>query len=99
MACDPCTNHQASLYCQFQGICLFSVIKYQSITYEGKEYPIWAEVLGWSIACCSMLCIPVTAVRMLLKAEGSFFEVSDNVCRRAFEMKIETTSCLSHTQE
>ena len=76
------------VYSQFQGIFLFSVVKYQSITYEGKEYPIWAEALGWSIACCSMLCIPVTAVRMLLKTEGSFFEVSDNFCKRALQIKI-----------
>lgn len=54
---------------------MFSVVKYQSLTYEGKQYPRWAEGLGWIIACCSMLCIPITAVRVLYKAEGSLFEV------------------------
>ncbi|KAM7446489.1 hypothetical protein ABFA07_005148 [Porites harrisoni] len=58
------------------GIFLFSIIKYKSVAYEGRMYPSWAEGLGWSIACCSMLCIPITAVRVLLRAEGSFFEVS-----------------------
>ncbi|KAL9952411.1 hypothetical protein ACROYT_G039661 [Oculina patagonica] len=56
------------------GILMFSVVKYQSLTYEGKQYPRWAEGLGWIIACCSMLCIPITAVRVLYKAEGSLFE-------------------------
>ncbi|CAH3193820.1 unnamed protein product [Porites evermanni] len=58
------------------GIFLFSIIKYKSVAYEGRTYPSWAEGLGWSIACCSMLCIPITAVRVLMTAEGSFFEVS-----------------------
>ena len=59
-----------------QGIFLFSLIKYKSVAYEGRKYPSWAEGLGWSIACCSMLCIPITAIRVLMTAEGSFFEVS-----------------------
>ena len=59
-----------------QGIFLFSIIKYKSVAYEDRIYPSWAEGLGWSIACCSMLCIPITAIRVLLRAEGSFFEVS-----------------------
>ena len=57
---------------------MFSVVKYQSLAYEGKQYPKWAEGLGWIIACCSMLCIPITAVRVLYQAEGSFFEVRVN---------------------
>lgn len=74
--CNQCQVWLGSVsYFQFQGIFLFSVIKYQSVAYEGKEYPSWAEGLGWSIACCSMLCIPVTAANVLMNAEGSFFEV------------------------
>ena len=74
---------------KFQEILLFSVIKYQSVAYEGREYSSWAEGLGWSIACCSMLCIPVTTVRVLLKAEGTFFQVSVKVCNPS-----RTESCL-----
>lgn len=55
---------------------MFSAVKYQSLAYEGKQYPKWAEGLGWSIACCSMTCIPITAARVLNEAEGPFFEVS-----------------------
>ncbi|XP_020618169.1 sodium- and chloride-dependent GABA transporter 1-like [Orbicella faveolata] len=56
------------------GIFVFSVAKYQPPAYEGKKYPKWAEGLGWIIACCSMSCIPITAVRVLCEAEGSAFE-------------------------
>ena len=55
----------------FQGIFLFSVIKYQPLTYEERPYPKWAEGLGWIIACASMLCVPITAVKVLCNAEGS----------------------------
>ena len=54
---------------------MFSIAKYQPLAYEGKKYPKWAEGLGWIIACCSMSCIPITAVRVLCQAEGSVFEV------------------------
>lgn len=56
---------------------MFSVAKYQPPAYEGKKYPKWAEGLGWIIACCSMSCIPITAVRVLCEAEGSAFEVCE----------------------
>lgn len=59
----------------FQGIFLFSVIKYQPLTYEERPYPKWAEGLGWIIACASMLCVPITAVKVLCNAEGSSLEV------------------------
>ncbi|XP_058962915.2 sodium- and chloride-dependent GABA transporter 1-like [Pocillopora verrucosa] len=56
------------------GIFLFSVIKYQPLTYEERPYPKWAEGLGWIIACASMLCVPITAVKVLCNAEGSSLE-------------------------
>ena len=54
---------------------MFSVVNYHPLAFEGKKYPRWAEGVGWIIACCSMLCIPITAVRVLCKTEGSVFEV------------------------
>ncbi|XP_042898063.1 sodium- and chloride-dependent glycine transporter 1 isoform X2 [Parasteatoda tepidariorum] len=51
---------------------LFIVINHKPVTYGTYEYPGWSIALGWMIALCSILPIPVIAVVQVLKAKGTF---------------------------
>jgi hypothetical protein len=58
-----------------QGIFVFSVIRYEKLVYAGiYEYPLWGELLGWSMAMASILWIPGYAVYYLLRQEGTITE-------------------------
>lgn len=69
----------ALLFCIFQAIWIFSIVDYKEPTYNKGEYkyPGWAIGIGWIIACCSILPIPIFAVIAIIKAKGSnIWEVS-----------------------
>ncbi|KAK3099623.1 hypothetical protein FSP39_007129 [Pinctada imbricata] len=55
-------------------IWLFSVITLGPVTYDGKSYPKWAIVFGWSLGVASMLPIPIIVIYKFLKEEGTFEE-------------------------
>lgn len=56
---------------------LFHVVNYKPLTYNTVyTYPLWGEVLGWTLALSSMLCIPLTVLYKLLRCKGSLREVS-----------------------
>ncbi|KAL5017504.1 hypothetical protein ScPMuIL_007093 [Solemya velum] len=53
------------------GIWLSSLIQYQPFTVAGYVYPLWADVVGWSIAILSILCIPAGMVHAVYSAHGN----------------------------
>lgn len=58
-------------------ICLlgFIVVNHKAVTYAGYQYPDWSITVGWLIAMCSVVPVPIVAVYQLAQAEGSFSEV------------------------
>ncbi|KPP67939.1 sodium- and chloride-dependent creatine transporter 1-like, partial [Scleropages formosus] len=61
--------------CVCMGIFLFHLINYKPLTYNNVYvYPWWGEVIGWCLALSSMLCIPVSVVYKLFRANGSIRE-------------------------
>jgi hypothetical protein len=40
---------------------------------NGEPYPYWAELFGFFLSLCSMLCIPVYAIVYVIKAPGNTF--------------------------
>lgn len=39
-------------------------------------YPPWSVTLGWGITCSSMACVPIYAIYLFLKTDGTFSEVN-----------------------
>ncbi|CAD5120615.1 DgyrCDS9172 [Dimorphilus gyrociliatus] len=57
-------------------IFVFSCIQYKELRYNKTYvYPRWAIALGWIIACCSLILIPIVAVVKIMRAEGSLTKV------------------------
>uniref|UniRef100_A0A8C3HWJ0 Solute carrier family 6 member 8 n=1 Tax=Chrysemys picta bellii TaxID=8478 RepID=A0A8C3HWJ0_CHRPI len=57
------------------GIFLFNVAYYKPLIYNHTYvYPWWGEALGWAFALSSMLCLPLTALSKLLRAQGPLAE-------------------------
>ena len=52
----------------------FTVLKLQPVTYGDYSYPSWALGLGWTLALCSLIPIPVTAIIKVSQAKGSFLQ-------------------------
>jgi hypothetical protein len=45
---------------------VFCLVKYKPIKYpNGEEYPLWAELFGFSLSACSMIVIPAYALYYL----------------------------------
>ena len=59
-------SHCYRCFVIFQGILLFSLIKYTRMKYEDYVYPLWGEVLGWLITAVSMLLVPVLIVKTVV---------------------------------
>ncbi|CAM5174380.1 unnamed protein product [Eretmochelys imbricata] len=57
------------------GIFLFNVAYYKPLIYnQTYVYPWWGEAIGWAFALSSMLCLPLTALCKLLRAQGTLAE-------------------------
>ncbi|XP_063897702.1 sodium-dependent noradrenaline transporter [Helicoverpa armigera] len=54
------------------GVVVFGLLYQQPLQYQHYTYPPWAVVLGWGLACSSILMIPVVAVYKLLSTPGTF---------------------------
>lgn len=59
-----------------QFIIVYGLMGYEPLTYEGYVYPVWANVLGWLIACSSIVMIPGMAFYKIMSTPGSIYEVS-----------------------
>ncbi|CAG0895647.1 unnamed protein product [Cyprideis torosa] len=53
---------------------VFTILSYETITYNDYVYPDWAVGLGWEMAVCSMIPIPLVALICLFRAKGSLKE-------------------------
>ncbi|GFR33859.1 sodium- and chloride-dependent glycine transporter 2 [Trichonephila clavata] len=53
---------------------LFIAINHEAVTYDDYIYPEWSIVVGWMIAMCSIVPIPIVGIIQLLKAEGTLKE-------------------------
>lgn len=49
---------------------------YEPLTYGDYVYPHWANVIGWLIACSSVLMIPLVAVIQLINTPGPLWQVN-----------------------
>nr|XP_014344389.1 PREDICTED: sodium- and chloride-dependent taurine transporter-like [Latimeria chalumnae] len=59
------------------GCFIFSLAKYVPLTYNKVyTYPEWSIGLGWVLALCSMICIPLVVVIRIIRSEGPLIEVS-----------------------
>ena len=48
------------------------VTQHKPLEYSnGEPYPQWAEVFGFALSLCSMLCIPGYAIFYMIKAPGA----------------------------
>jgi len=59
-----------------QFVWLFSVATLGPVTYDGKDYPTWAIVVGWCLGVSSVLPIPGFAIYQILRTEGTLKEVN-----------------------
>ncbi|XP_065369688.1 sodium-dependent dopamine transporter isoform X2 [Calliphora vicina] len=64
-----CWRFVAPIFLLF--ITVYGLIGYQPLTYEGYEYPGWANALGWCIAGSSVMMIPAVAIYKLCTTPGS----------------------------
>ncbi|KAH9416413.1 hypothetical protein DERP_012841, partial [Dermatophagoides pteronyssinus] len=55
-------------------IIVYGLINYEPLKYHDYEYPMWVNYLGLLIASSSILCIPITAIWMILITSGSLKE-------------------------
>ncbi|XP_076363544.1 sodium- and chloride-dependent GABA transporter 1-like [Tachypleus tridentatus] len=57
------------------GIFLFSVLKYDGVTYANiYKYPWWGEMIGWGMSVASIVWIPCYAIYYLLTTSGTLKE-------------------------
>ncbi|CAH0597003.1 unnamed protein product [Chrysodeixis includens] len=56
------------------GVVVFGLLYQQPLQYQQYTYPPWAVVLGWGLACSSILMIPVVAIYKLVSTPGTFRE-------------------------
>uniref|UniRef100_A0A5K3EHC9 Transporter n=2 Tax=Mesocestoides corti TaxID=53468 RepID=A0A5K3EHC9_MESCO len=77
---------------------IFSVIVYGKLTYKRSsdvyEFPQYSVMVGWLLASCSVICIPIVAVYRIVKAEGTFFQRIRLLCQPNL-----TKSALLHLEE
>ncbi|KAL6447806.1 hypothetical protein ACFW04_000140 [Cataglyphis niger] len=69
-----CWKFVAPLFLMF--IIVYGLMGYEPLSYEDYIYPVWANVLGWLIACSSIVMIPGMAIYKICTTPGSFIQVS-----------------------
>ncbi|KAL6265072.1 hypothetical protein P5V15_005163 [Pogonomyrmex californicus] len=67
-----CWKFVAPLFLMF--IIVYGLIGYEPLSYEDYVYPVWANILGWLIACSSIIMIPGMAIYKLSITSGSFVQ-------------------------
>ncbi|KAG6457828.1 hypothetical protein O3G_MSEX010500 [Manduca sexta] len=54
------------------GVVVFGLLYQQPLQYQHYTYPPWAVVLGWGLACSSILMIPIVAIYKIVSTPGTF---------------------------
>ncbi|XP_025159006.1 sodium-dependent dopamine transporter isoform X2 [Harpegnathos saltator] len=67
-----CWKVIAPLFLMF--IIVYGLMGYEPLTYEDYVYPVWANILGWLIACSSIIMIPGMAIYKIMKTPGSIIQ-------------------------
>ncbi|XP_018312137.1 sodium-dependent dopamine transporter isoform X2 [Mycetomoellerius zeteki] len=67
-----CWKFVAPLFLMF--IIVYGLMGYEPLSYEGYTYPVWANILGWLIACSSIIMIPGMAIYKISSTSGSFVQ-------------------------
>ncbi|XP_044259758.1 sodium-dependent dopamine transporter [Tribolium madens] len=67
-----CWKFAAPVFLLF--IIVYGLLDYEPLSYENYVYPSWANILGWLIACSSVVMIPGVAIFKLLTTPGSFMK-------------------------
>ncbi|CAG5055151.1 unnamed protein product [Parnassius apollo] len=57
------------------GVVVFGLLYQQPLQYQHYTYPPWAVVLGWGLACSSILMIPIVAIYKLITTSGTCRQV------------------------
>ncbi|KAM7542662.1 hypothetical protein Aperf_G00000016847 [Anoplocephala perfoliata] len=64
---------------------VFSVVVYGRLTYKHSsgiyDFPHYSVVIGWLLASCSVLCIPIVAIYRIIRAEGSLWQRLKSLCQ------------------
>ncbi|XP_020296597.1 sodium-dependent dopamine transporter, partial [Pseudomyrmex gracilis] len=55
-----------------QFIIVYGLMGYEPLSYEDYVYPVWANILGWLIACSSIVMIPGMAIYKISVTPGCF---------------------------
>lgn len=53
------------------GLLIFSLVSWKGVVYGKYKYPDWAEVIGWMLACLSILWVPGVAVYKFATTPGT----------------------------
>ncbi|XP_014368460.2 sodium-dependent noradrenaline transporter-like [Papilio machaon] len=53
------------------GVVVFGLLYQQPLQYQTYMYPQWAVVLGWGLACSSILMIPLVALYKIIRTPGT----------------------------
>lgn len=55
-------------------IWVFSCITYTPLSYGNYEYSVFGQFLGWFLSLSSVVCVPLTAIILLLREKGTLKE-------------------------
>ncbi|KAK3607271.1 hypothetical protein CHS0354_002248 [Potamilus streckersoni] len=70
-------------------IMIFGLVLYHPLDYDDYQYPLAANIIGWMIACSSILCIPLFAVVQIYRAEGTLLERIRYLLKPARDTKVD----------
>ena len=59
----------------WQGVFVFSVVKYEPLVYMNYRYPSWGEGIGWLMALSSIIAIPGYAIYLFIVTPGNVKQV------------------------
>jgi len=51
-----------------------SLVQWKGMSYGSYKYPVFGEVIGWLMACSSMIWIPVIAIKKIRETPGTIME-------------------------
>ncbi|CAF0965451.1 unnamed protein product [Adineta ricciae] len=75
-------------------IAIFSLVKYEPVTYKKYRFPKWAECLGWSIALSSIVAIPIYAIVFFARQTGTLKERWNTAIRSTLNRSEQNESML-----
>ena len=59
---------------------MFSLFKYERLTYGDYIYPWWGDFIGWMLTLSSAVLVPLYAIYSLISNTSELNEVNSNKC-------------------